>query len=318
VGRQILKPSYSCHSPGCSGLLSVALLVALAGGCGADDTCRKAGDGVARIVLTFDDGPLPADVDLATTTLSDEELLAPLSAILATLEARGLRGVFFVEGPGSAEAGAEMLNAFAQGLAMIHRSGHVLGYHGFAQDTRIWAPPLSLPVSTPLAMRRDLDELERYLDAALARVNLTRAEAFASLFRQPFGGLGSSAIQGFLESQRRGWTYRGYLIDSLDWTGNIEVDPALISGLPVATGADHSAYVRERLRAGAARHADRAVVDVLFHVNHFTAARLDAFLDTLAAAFAEQTAARVEFSVPDCYLQTSSLAVDRTFLLELR
>jgi peptidoglycan/xylan/chitin deacetylase (PgdA/CDA1 family) len=311
------KPNTDRRTPSRAGLLgTLSVLMFTGSACVDPDACSSPVPNTTTLVLTFDDGPLPADVDLAATTLSDAELLTPLTDILDTLSARDIPAVFFIEGPGDAATGDVLLAPFGDGLALIHAGGHRLGYHAFAQQQDIWAPIVASPLTGREPMRRDLDTLNAYLDQALAPVELERVEVFAPIFRQPFGGFGTSALQAAAEARSRGWTYRGFLIDIADWTDNVEADPAIVEALPVATDADHLAYTLSLIRAGARRHAERAVVDVLLHVNRFTANHLDAMIDELDRAFTAETGRAVRFAIPNCYLTQDDLAVDRTLLLD--
>lgn len=279
-------------------------------GCPADDPCASALPAPLTIVLTFDDGPLAADVDLAAATTDPEHLLDPLRRILAALAAHQIPAVFFVEGPGNPVAAAEYRSVYADGMLEIHRAGHLLGYHAFRQDPAIWVQPLTPPPLARLAMSADLDQLELYLGVLLAERGESAAELLTPLFRQPYGGLGISRSAAFAVATARGWTYRGFLIDSTDWTDHPDLPPAIAARLAVGDPADRIAFVRSRLRSGVYRHRQRAVVDVLLHMNGFTADHLHLWIDELSAAAAALGRGPAWFAVPPCYRERSDPTVD--------
>src|SRR5690606_7689497 len=122
---------------------------------------------------------------------------------------------------------------------------------------------------------RDLDRLEAFLDAALTPIGLDRAAVFTPIFRQPYGGAALNQTPGRIAAAERGWTYRGYAIDSLDWLRHADADPALAEALGVANPEVHAALIQDRLAAAAERFRHAGSVDVLLHVNHLTAGHLD-------------------------------------------
>lgn len=282
----------------------------VAAGCLPVAPCPDAApNGGTTLVLTFDDGPLPADVARFDAPLDAAAALAPLREILATLRRRQLPAVFFVQGPRATTAPRELLAVYSAALFEIHADGHRAGYHGFAPDPRVWIQPLTPPVFAAGVMSRDFDRLETYLDAALAPTGLSRDAVFAPLFRQPFGGAGVSRTAGVLAAAARGWTYRGFALDSTDWIVNADAPLALLA-VEELTVAAAAARVAQRLAQAAGRLRDRPVVDVLFHVNHLTAAHLDEWIDALVSAFAELDGQPPVFDVPACYLSESDAAVD--------
>jgi peptidoglycan/xylan/chitin deacetylase (PgdA/CDA1 family) len=292
----------------------VRALVAVGIGCGCGVTPLPVD--VTRIVLTFDDGPIPPDVALSA---SDDEttLLAPLRDILATLQQRGIRGVFFVAGPGDASLADAFAPAFATGLREIHEAGHVLGYHCFDHSAAIWANAAAPPWLAAALMNADLNRLEAYLDATLPPAGFDRARLFQPIFRQPFGGLGVRIPEGLHVAAARGWVYRGYRVDSADWTAHRILDPALLAGLPVQEDAEHVAYTRSKFARGASDSAGVPIADVLMHVNHFTAAHLDEWIDALAADFEREAMRPVTFDVPESYLSESSVYADFSIFADL-
>ncbi|MGE0479892.1 MAG: polysaccharide deacetylase family protein [Phycisphaerae bacterium] len=284
-------------------------LCAIAGCLPAAPCENAASGGGTTLVLTFDDGPLPADVAQIDAPLDSDALLAPLRDILATLHARHLPAVFFVQGPRTTAAADALRAVYAEALVEIHAAGHVAGYHGFAPDPPVWIQPLTPPVLAAGAMSRDLDRLVAYLDAALAPTGVGREQVFAPVFRQPFGGAGVSRSAGVLAAAARGWTYRGFALDSTDWIVNADAPLALL-GIDELTAESAAARVAERLARAAHRPRDGRIVDVLFHVNHLTATHLDAWLDVLMDAFESADGAPPIFDVPACYLSHSDATVD--------
>ena len=304
---------------GCFGRMFAALLaVTLAGalgGCPLQQPQRGESE-PQSIVLTFDDGPLPADV-ADPAALNSEELLAPLHAILAVLERRGLRAVFYVKGPGTDAAAAALSDVYAQALATLHGAGHVLGYHAFDHDPRIWIDPCNPPWRALTLMDRDLDRLTAFLDGVLPRAGLSRATTFTPLFRQPYGGAGLFEPEGEAVAAARGWVYHGFRLDSFDWIVNADADPRVVARLPVETEEQRVALVLRQLRAGVARTAREQFVDVLFHVNGLTARHLDEWIDALSEASARDPRGPARIEVPDRYLTDSDPIVDLSLIADL-
>ena len=227
------------------------------------------------------------------------------------LDRRQLRAVFFVEGPGSDDCSDYLEEVFAEGILAICRDGHTLGYHGFTHDFLLWADPLSPPILGYVGVTVNLERLVLFLDDVLEPRNLSREDIFEPLFRQPFGGSGLSRLLGWLEARRRGWTYRGFMVDGVDWLDNVEVDPNLAAAFSVRSEDEYVEFVLDNLRSGVNRNRDRSVVDVLFHVNQFTAQHLEEWIDEIQAAVEEIVGGGVTFDVPDCYLRSSDLTFDR-------
>lgn len=282
-------------------------------GCWGGDPCPTRTEQDITIVLTFDDGPLAADLAISRLG-SPDDLLDPLQDILKVLDERQSRAVFFIEGPGRDDIDDRLEEAFADGIAAIHDAGHVLGYHGFTHDLLLWANPLSPPIIGYVGVTVNLERLVIFLDDALGRRNLSREAVFEPLFRQPFGGSGFSRTLGWLEAGRRGWTYRGFMIDSIDWLDNVEVDPSFAAALSVSSEDEYVEFVLDNLRSGVNRNPEQSVVDVLLHVNRFTARHLEAWIGEIETAVGEIGGAAVTFDVPDCYLRSSNLTVDRAIL----
>ncbi len=286
------------------------------GGCDVENTCESESADHVSVVLTFDDGPLAADQSFDGSTSESVELLQPLRDILMTLERRGVRAAFFVEGPGYDVIGDQVAGLFGEGLKEIYEYDHVLGYHAFNHAPAIWSQTLGPPLLGRVAMENDLDRLVAYIDDSLETVGGNQSEWFTPLFRQPFGGSGLSRSEAQTVAIQRGWVYRGFIIDSIDWTDNFESEPALADSLPFETKSERIEFVRRRIRSGIFRNWDRDVIDILLHVNAFTAANLDNWIDEIEASYAQTSNATITFDVPECYVETPDTTVDRTLVEE--
>lgn len=271
-------------------------------------------------MLTFDDGPLAADLVHAEAR-DPAELLQPLGEILATLERREAPAVFYIAGPQEGANATDLAPTFGAGLARIADAGHTLGYHAYTHNPAIWANPIEPMWIAGLAMQVDLEQLIRYVDSALGEVGLRRSDVFTPLFRQPYGGYGICAGQGQLVAAARGWIYHGFRIDSVDWTGNVTagglLDAAPAGRLGEASADEQAEYVSNRLRDRASTLRCGQRVDVLFHVNHLTAARLDEWMDALIEGAVAGTGQVPAFLVPAGYLTTPDNAVDLSFLADV-
>jgi hypothetical protein len=240
--------------------------------------------------------------------------MAPLQSILTTLENRGGHAVFYIAGPGSDQAAGELGTLFADGLTAIHQGGHILGYHAFVHDRNIWANPL-LPggILEPI-MNNDLDRLVKLIDDSTVSRSVNRAGLFSPIFRQPYGGLGLFAYEGANVAAQRGLVYHGYHIDSGDWLSNADADPKVRSRFGGDSEDTAVEFVRSRLRAGVAANQGCGSIDVLFHVNSFTAAHLNLWIDELTAARGQisssGSAQGPDFSVPDTYMRDTDTYVD--------
>lgn len=269
-------------------------------GCGFQPPCPQSGDTIS-MVLTFDDGPLSADVPPDKKAAAGQTQLDPLRQILDTLDRRGIRAVFYISGPGMSPDPDTLKPIFGEGLAAIHEAGHVLGYHGFQHDPAIWAAPLEPPFLALQAIRNDLDQLEQFIDDALGPIGLARLDVFTSVFRQPYGGAAITSHEGRRVVYERGWVYHGAMTDSLDWVGHADVPPDMRDRILASADNDPVELVTGQLMSAPQTAGCRPTVDVLFHVNGLTADHLDQWIDTLATAFSEQ-GHPVVFDVPDSYL----------------
>lgn len=299
----------------------IFILTAVITGCGiglppfqdAPTNCTPPDPSQLHLVLTFDDGPFPADRRFTADDTPDT-ILASLDEILTVLERRQARAVFYiavhVAEPADDDIVIKRADVFARGIQSIHDSGHVLGYHAFDHAGQIWANPIPLRALSIARMVADLAKLQAYIDFAIAPTGLSRDELFAPIFRQPFGGDGLCASAGHSAALQMGWTIHGCHVDSGDWTKNLNSDPAVLRRLHVATPDDELKFVRAQLRNGLDAADQRDLLDVQFHVNSFTAAHLDEWIDTLQQEIANQSGAQPILDVPDCYLTHSDPYLD--------
>jgi peptidoglycan/xylan/chitin deacetylase (PgdA/CDA1 family) len=298
--------------------LIALLFMATVAGCTEFPVPAKIGNPPPKIVLTFDDGPLPADLAPPREGYSADELLEPLREILATLARNDADAVFFVQGPGNEVLGAEGMAACATALREMHAAGHTLGFHAYNPDPAIWIRPSPLPALAAVPMEADLDRLVAWVDAAAEDAGLAPDEVFAPVFRQPFGGMGISRVPAFLAATARGWKYRGFRIDSADWARNTDRPKIVGDRFASVDEAEYVDFVVDRLRDGVRRNADNvAVVDVLFHVNSFTAAHLPTWVDALRDEMVALYGIASAFSVPDEYVRENNLFVDLSILTDL-
>jgi peptidoglycan/xylan/chitin deacetylase (PgdA/CDA1 family) len=309
VGRLIREWTMALRSRIPTKLVVCSAVAWILVGCAAQWPGPPAGQ--TAVTLTFDDGPLAADVLPADRSAAAEELLDPLFQILDVLERRGLEAVFYVVAPGDDRLTA----SWTEGLLAIHSAGGTLGYHAFDHDALFWFDPL---LSRPAARARvlaDYRQLRAFVDQALAPAGITQQELFSPVFRMPYGDGLNSWLDGPIIARQLGWTCHGYAIDSMDWTLNADVPAAIANRLLAAAGGDPVALVNERLGRGARAFASYEAVDVLMHVNSLTAAHLDEWIDTLTAALQSEGVESVDFSVSPEYLADSQPAADLSALL---
>ncbi len=267
--------------------------------------------GQTTVALTFDDGPLAADVLPEDRNATAEALLDPLLQILDVLERRGLKAVFYVVAPGD----DRLMATWTEGLLAIHAAGGTLGYHAFDHDAHFWIDPLASRPAARTQILADYEQLRALVDRALASAGMAQQELFSPVFRMPYGDGLNSWLDGPVIARQLGWTCHGYTIDSMDWTVNADVPRAIADRLLAATGGDPVALVNERLRRGARALGGRENVDVMMHVNSLTATHLDEWIDTLMAAFQAEGVQSLSLQVSPEYLADSQPAVDLSALL---
>lgn len=286
-----------------------SILLQSALGCGLNVGAAKVANVPTAIVLTFDDGPFPPDVSDPVVTAADENLLNPLRDILATLRTNHAQAVFYLVGPDDTADTPEFRALYSQALQEMHTEGQILGYHAYHHTRSIWARVFEPFMLAERDMSRDMDQLAQFLDETLLTIQLTRTEVMSPIFRQPYGGGGFSQGPAYAAARDHGWFYHGLRIDSADWTVNLDAGQGLVHRLPVATEEQHVAFVLRQLHQGRSQNARRRVVDVLFHVNHFTAAHLQEWIDALRADFTT-AAGEPLFVVPQAYLDHSDSYAD--------
>lgn len=289
--------------------LNVACVWSVAGcGLGVPVLCDEADGDTTTIVVTFDDGPLRADVSDPADTPTEAELLGPMESILATLSEREIQAVFYVAGPGDSRDPDALQTIFGQGLIELHEAGHVLGYHAWRHGADVWLPGSTDPAAAVDGMSADLDTLQSYIDVALTGSPYPQDKVFSPLFRQPYGGAVLWIREGLVAADRRSWTYHGFDIDSYDWI--LHPDSLIPTAPSAADDLDIRTIVSEQLRASAERAGCPDVVDVLLHVNGTTAANLDFWLDELEMVLTESAGRAVQFGVPDSYLTEDTFGPD--------
>jgi peptidoglycan/xylan/chitin deacetylase (PgdA/CDA1 family) len=267
--------------------------------------------GQTTVALTFDDGPLAADVLPEDRSAAGEALLDPLLQILDVLERRGLKAVFYVVAPGD----DRLTTTWTEGLLAIHEAGGTLGYHAFDHDALFWFDPLLNRPAARAQMLADYEQLQAFADQTLAPLGMAQEELFSPVFRMPYGDGLNGWLDGPVIARQLGWTCHGYAIDSMDWTVNSDVPRSIADRLLAPTGGDPVALVNERLRRGARAVAGHENVDVMMHVNSLTATHLDEWIDTLTAAFQAEGVESVDFRVSPEYLAESEPAADLSALL---
>jgi peptidoglycan/xylan/chitin deacetylase (PgdA/CDA1 family) len=254
------------------------------------------------IVLTFDDGPLPADVADFQQAADRSSLLVPLNQILSVLEQKGATGVFYLKGPGTPEAGEAVKDLFTEAIDSLHQANQVMGYHAFNHNKTLWGRSTLFSDQKTEDMKNDLRQLKAYINQAAAPLGWAAGDVLTPVFRQPYGGRIFGWTDGWKAAAQLGLTYHGYDIDSFDWTQNIDAGPDIQSHFPAHTEVDHVAFVKEQIRKRADKFANAASVDILLHVNSFTATHLAEWIDELQTDFERVSGKTIIFAVPETYL----------------
>ena len=247
----------------------------------------------AEWILTFDDGPLPADVTEydANDPRADDKLLRPLEQILETLRSRRagrIKAVFFLRGRGfpwkKRTPKPPPVEVFEDGVAMIVADGHRLGLHCYSHDPKIWR----VPFESRTAINEDLKTGRRFFEEECGAGTLTT-------FRPPYGGGGSSAMKW---AERKELVFHRWDIDPEDWLHH--PDAGLFRRFE-RQGARHRKHVVDRLHLGAFVHAIFPNPnDFLFHVSKRTAKHLDAFLSAIENS-TRSVGRDSKWVVPDSY-----------------
>lgn len=238
-------------------------------------------------VLTFDDGPLPADFTTQDGR-SDAEMLQPLADILAVLRSHlsaPIPAVFFLRGPAYPWPTPPPSALMQSGLQMMERDGHFLGLHCYKHDPDMWwGWPL-----TANQIWADLDACLPYF-AALTAQSL-------SCFRPPYGQGGLSALSWAIENRRR---FHRWDVDSEDWLHH--PDAGWLRQF-VDDAAAHRAYILSTLPNKLVFHAHwPGANDVLLHVSERTAAALPDIIDCICETTRRERHEPV-FVVPPGYVQ---------------
>jgi hypothetical protein len=266
------------------------------------------------VVLTFDDGPIAADVPIEDRKTAGESLLDPLRQILGTLERHGVQAVFYVAAPNPNDG--SLTGTWTEGVLAAHQAGQILGYHAFQHDASFWIDPLAPRATVRAAVLADYSDLQAFIDQALVPTGLMQNEVFSPIFRMPHGEGIDGPLDGPIIARKLGWTCHGYAIDSMDWTRNADLPQAIGDRILAEAGGDPVALVEDRLRQGARFLAERGSVDVLMHVNSLTAAHLDEWIGTLTAAFMAEGVDSVSLGVPSSYLADTDPTVDLSGLMK--
>jgi peptidoglycan/xylan/chitin deacetylase (PgdA/CDA1 family) len=238
-------------------------------------------------ILTFDDGPLPADV----TEIGDQsvdEMLAPLDSILeslATQLAQPIPAVFFLRGPAYPWVPAAPDALLAEGVRRIDQAGQNLGLHCHRHDPDLWH---GWP-GTADAIWRDLDECLRYFSAMTTQPLLT--------FRPPYGDGGLSSVAWATENGRR---FHRWDIDSEDWLHHPD------AGLLRRFENDASGHLDHILASLPAKMWFHALWpgpnDLLLHVSRRTADALPQIIERIIE-ITSGLGRDARFVVPDAYLR---------------
>lgn len=246
----------------------------------------------ANWILTFDDGPLPAD---KRNWNNDEgELLAPLAGILQTLATFGpspITAVFYLRGPQFPwiDLGLPVPSdaIFEAGLRMIVDAGHAAAVHCYSHNPDLW--------------RRIFPDKERLL------ADLDTAVEYFSQFgsplspavRAPYGGFGDSVDRWVGKwAAQRGYAYHEWALDTADWLHHPDTFPQLFVDEPRA----HRDYIHLQLAIHAPAKIGSAArqSDVLMHVSERTDQHLSDYLQKLVD-ISKFWGARPAFEVPAAY-----------------
>lgn len=157
----------------------------------------------AEWILTFDDGPLPSDV-VSTEGLSEDELLAPLEAILKALnehEDGPIPAVFYLRGPAYPWTTPPPKSVFERGIEFILNDGHRVALHCFRHDPNLWWGWLTRSAK----IKEDLDRGLEYFEPITGKL---------TAFRPPYGQGGIPAFDWAREHNIR---HHLMDVDTKDW-----------------------------------------------------------------------------------------------------
>jgi peptidoglycan/xylan/chitin deacetylase (PgdA/CDA1 family) len=240
----------------------------------------------AEWILTFDDGPLPADV-VKAEGLTDGQLLDPLKRIIAALADHPegpMPAVFFVRGPAYPWPSPPPKRIFRKGIQMILEAGHHVGIHCHRHDPDLWWGWLFRGPE----IHDDLDRCVAYFEPLVGRPMTT--------FRPPYGQGGFPAFQW---AAQQGIKYHLVDLDPEDWRHH--PDARLLRRF-VNAPQRHLRHMRAELDAKLWMHTLRpGARDVLFHVSIRTADFLPRLLDHIVE-LTRRLGRTPRFVVPQDYL----------------
>ncbi len=222
----------------------------------------------AEWILTFDDGPLAADM-VDATGLSDAELLTPLDQILETLATHPegpIKAVFFVRGPAYPWPTPPPDSAFQKGIDRILDEGHFIGLHAYRHDPELWWNWLTRAPE----ITEDLDRCRAYFEPMVG--------ADITVFRPPYG---QGGIPAFDWAQENNVKYHLMDVDTEDWKHHPDGLNLLWENDPVG----HLDYMLHFLPSKMWFHTlSPGANDILFHVSERTAGFLDRLIERVSEA----------------------------------
>ena len=243
---------------------------------------------VAEWILTFDDGPLAADV-VDAAGLSDEQLLGPLTRILEVLETHPdgpIKGVFFLRGPAHPWPAPPPDSAFKTGVDRIMEHGHYVGLHAYRHDPDLWWNWLIRASE----VKEDLDCCRAYFEPMVGRG--------ITVFRPPYGQGGPPAFEWAREHSVK---YQLMDVDPEDWKHHPDAFNRQWQNDPQA----HLNHMLQMLLLRMWFHTLwPGPNDVLFHVNERTAEFLPRLIDRIGEV-TRQLGHEPEYVVPAEYVRIS-------------
>ena len=238
----------------------------------------------AEWILTFDDGPLPADV-VRAEGLSEDELLGPLRAILKALKEHPdgpMPAVFYLRGPAYPWNTPPPKSLFERGIAEILGAGHRLGIHCFKHDPTLW---------WGWAFRgAEIKE-----DLRLCREYFEPMSGPLTVFRPPYGQGGIPAFDWAREHRIQ---YHRWDVDTKDWRHHPD---ALFGRWENDPGA-HLIHILNSLPSEMWFHTMfSGANDILLHVSIRTARFLPQIIDGISKA-TRNLGRQPKYVVPDEYM----------------
>lgn len=250
----------------------------------------------ANWIITFDDGPLPAD---KPTWDSDErELLGPLQSILDTLaqfQPAPITAVFYMRGPQFpwVDQGLPVpSNALlAEGMGRIVAAGHYAAVHCYSHNPDLWRTLLP-----------DEGKVKGDLDQALALFS-SFGHPLTQGLRVPYGAV-TPAVETWANewAENNGFLYHEWALDSYDWLHH----PDCLPPLYVNDSPGHLDFCRLHLNLYAPWEMgpQSRQKDVLMHISARTALHLPALLDCLVRV-SGTWGFQPRFDVPAAYVNAA-------------